>query len=301
MAMDGNGRRQQVGSRKYKRAVSGNLNGQAMERYLQDPGDGWRLGISVPRTSYLASVNSPAYNIDPDPGPAKYYTTATSTADPIVSTASTLPPTTGAVSRETRALCDEQVSNMSFADDNYELPCEFMALGCRVTYVPTRLEDWIAHSESHFRPGPLPRRSMCTYCDQPTAIFEARSDRTKAWRSRMLHIAADLRRGYPVDHTKPDLYVLEHLYKHKIISKEDLARMTKYSERSSASEARDKERLREDRRSDEQASKRDHKGKHREPSRHDEKHRKPSRHDEKPRKHSRQDSRKEYSTSLQHK
>lgn len=275
-----------------------------MERYLQDPGDGWRLGISVPRTSYLASVNVSAYNIDPDPGPAKYYTTAASianTADPLVSTASTLPPTTGAALSQSRALCDAQVANMSFADDEYELPCEFLPLGCLVTFVPTRLEDWISHSESHFRPAPLPRRSMCTYCDQPTVIFEARSDRSKAWRSRMLHIAgmlslqavdacvvltipADLRRGYPVDHTKPDLYVLEHLYKHKIISKEEFAHMTKYSERTTAEP-------REDVRSEERSSRTEHRGKHREHSRHDEKHRK----------HSRHDGRKEYPASLHHK
>ncbi|KAH8600762.1 hypothetical protein B0O99DRAFT_502638, partial [Bisporella sp. PMI_857] len=111
---------------------------------------------------------------------------------------------------------------------DYDLPCEFAFLGCHVNIHPAWLEEWIAHSLSHFGTLPPPQESICIFCDD---MFRSHGNPISAWRDRMMHIEGhykNLECGI-----RPDFFVIEYMGRNNLISAEDLSFFMAYSERPS--------------------------------------------------------------------
>lgn len=110
----------------------------------------------------------------------------------------------------------------------YILPCEFLSTGCEKWFYPTEIERWIRHSLSHFPRVPLPSKAICTFCDDE--VFESRGDLESNWRRRMGHIASHFQSLQREDDQRPDFWVLNHMYKHGLMSDEDWEYARGYTE-----------------------------------------------------------------------
>jgi hypothetical protein len=114
-------------------------------------------------------------------------------------------------------------------DYNYELPCEFEYLGCDISFHPDQFEEWILHSVSHFGTYGPPPKTICLFCDK--APFGDKRDAFYNWRERMLHIGDHFRHQVRQDSARPDFLVIEYMRKKHLISQEDYAWATRYTER----------------------------------------------------------------------
>lgn len=113
----------------------------------------------------------------------------------------------------------------------YDLPCEFFFTGCNLRFDPADFEVWISHTASHFGGGFLPTTAVCTFCDEDQATFHSNGDDAMNWRERMIHIGSHLEALIPSEHIRPDFWVIEHMWEHRLISPEDYAYALKGTER----------------------------------------------------------------------
>ena len=115
-----------------------------------------------------------------------------------------------------------------------DLPCEFEYAGCKARFHSNDIGNWIHHSINHFRGKPLPSKAICTFCDEHEGKFKARSredsDLRSNWRTRMSHVA-DHFQDSDDETLRLDFWVIEHMRKYGLISKEDFDVVTKRSER----------------------------------------------------------------------
>jgi hypothetical protein len=124
--------------------------------------------------------------------------------------------------RITQPLISERVNY------GYELVCEFQFAGCFLTFHPSQIHPYIKHSVSHFlRYGPPPR-ATCIFCDR---IFENHNDPLASWRRRMLHIVEHYRCGARAENMRPDFFIIEYLWKKRILSSEDYKWAIRHTER----------------------------------------------------------------------
>ncbi|KAI1766566.1 hypothetical protein GGR53DRAFT_201074 [Hypoxylon sp. FL1150] len=101
------------------------------------------------------------------------------------------------------------------------LPCEFVGLGsCDETFNYDRTEEWIEHIITQHLREKLPSKAICWYCDD--FIFDAKAtaqgDRRMNFEYRMRHIRGHIAEGKTANDMRPDLHMLDHLYKHHFIS-----------------------------------------------------------------------------------
>jgi hypothetical protein len=115
-------------------------------------------------------------------------------------------------------------------DYGYDLPCEFFFAGCNLRFNPADFEAWISHTASHFG-GSLPKKAMCTFCDDDDAVFQSDGDDATNWYDRMVHIGGHLENLTPSEHIRPDFWVIEHLWNKGLISREDYDHALKGTER----------------------------------------------------------------------
>lgn len=122
-----------------------------------------------------------------------------------------------------------QQLNMTPYNYGYDLPCEFIVIGCTLSFHPSQFEAWIAHSASHFT-GNLPPKAICTFCDDEDTSFESQYDMQLNWRNRMLHIGGHLQNFSPYEHMRPDYFVFDHMWANGLVSAEDYEHIMKYTE-----------------------------------------------------------------------
>lgn len=117
-------------------------------------------------------------------------------------------------------------------DQKYELPCEFEFMdACEVIFLPDNIEDWIAHSATHFVGGSPPQIAVCTFCDSREGTFQSDGDPIMNWRKRMIHIGSHFRDLAVGHHLRPDFYVVEHMKTLGRISDERYDELMGFTER----------------------------------------------------------------------
>jgi hypothetical protein len=124
---------------------------------------------------------------------------------------------------------NQQITTMPF-NYGYFLPCEFFFAGCNLRFDPSEFEAWISHSISHLGVS-LPRKAICTFCDDDEAVFESDDDPFMNWRARMLHIGEHFQDFTPYERMRPDYWVIEHMWENRVISAEDYTYAKKHTER----------------------------------------------------------------------
>jgi hypothetical protein len=129
-----------------------------------------------------------------------------------------------------------QALTMAPFNYGYDLPCEFASIGCNLRFYPGDFEAWIAHSVSHFVGHPPPLRTICTFCDQEFDSSHNPHNASRNWRDRMVHIGGHFREyrradGGELYHRYPDFWTLEHMCIKDLMSADDYAYATKYSQR----------------------------------------------------------------------
>lgn len=93
----------------------------------------------------------------------------------------------------------------SHSSTKYDLPCELEPIGCKVRFPSDELEDWVAHSVSHFDGNPPITRASCKFCGQ---VWYTYYDTQRIWRERMAHLKSHHAAGdiAPKDYTiDPDI------------------------------------------------------------------------------------------------
>jgi hypothetical protein len=126
---------------------------------------------------------------------------------------------------------DQQLLTRPY-DYGYDLPCEFMFLGCYLRFHATHYDAWVTHSMSHFGKRPPPPKVVCTICDiGDDACFERNGDARSNWRERMSHISEHFKRRDVREHPRPDYFVIKYMKSHNLISKEDYEYAMQYTER----------------------------------------------------------------------
>ena len=125
---------------------------------------------------------------------------------------------------------DQQLQQMALADANYYLQCEFVFTGCNERFHPSNDEDWIAHTIEHLTHS-IPSKSVCIFCDTKFDCSETRINPTENWRLRMDHIHDHFRDGLLFECARPDFFVLKHMSRHGLLSREKHDYLTAFSER----------------------------------------------------------------------
>jgi hypothetical protein len=113
------------------------------------------------------------------------------------------------------------------------LPCEFAWMGyggkCNAIFHPHETDLWIDHIISYHLRDKLPSKALCWFCDD--YIFDAevtKGDRRANFDNRMAHISQHIDEGRTVHQIRPDFHFLEHLTKHKLVSKDVVDKVTKF-------------------------------------------------------------------------
>lgn len=123
---------------------------------------------------------------------------------------------------------DQQMATHPY-NYGYDLPCEFVFVGCQLRFHPTDFEAWISHAASHLG-GSFPTTVICTFCDTDEASW-SNGDAAMNWRERMLHIGSHLETFASSETIRPDYFVIEHMREHGLISGEDYDHALKGTER----------------------------------------------------------------------
>jgi hypothetical protein len=156
----------------------------------------------------------------------KYHNSFTSSRKLSDSSTSTAPSTASQ-----HLTLDQQLLTRPY-DYGYDLPCEFMFLGCYLRFHATQYDAWVTHSMSHFCKRPPPPKVVCTICDKGDDVcFERNGDARSNWRERMNHISEHFERRDVRDHTRPDYFVIKYMKSHNLISKEDYEYAMQFTER----------------------------------------------------------------------
>lgn len=158
----------------------------------------------------------------------KYHISFTSSRKRTGSSTSTAAST---ASRHFTPTLDQQLLTTPY-DYGYDLPCEFMFLGCYLRFHATQYDAWVTHSMSHFCKRPPPPKVVCTICDNgDDACFERNGDARSNWRERMSHISEHFERRDVINHIRPDYFVIKYMKSNNLISKEDYEYAMQYTER----------------------------------------------------------------------
>ncbi|KAI1418109.1 hypothetical protein F5Y13DRAFT_35298 [Hypoxylon sp. FL1857] len=116
----------------------------------------------------------------------------------------------------------------------YALPCEFVGLGsCDVTYHYEDTEAWIEHIITDHLQDRLPSKAVCWFCDTYTfdaKSREARNDRRLNFHNRMEHIRQHITDGKTAHDMRPDFHMVDHLYRHRLISQDTYNRVRRWHE-----------------------------------------------------------------------
>jgi len=140
-----------------------------------------------------------------------------------------------AASRTFSGSSESTVSDTPY-DCGYDLPCEFGA-SCFVRFHGLEFQLWVAHSVFHFASSHSqtslpPPKSVCIFCDE---LFESPSqsqdDILKTWGLRMEHILTHYKSLEPLENSRPDFHVIDHLWSIGNISRHDYEEAISYSER----------------------------------------------------------------------
>jgi hypothetical protein len=112
------------------------------------------------------------------------------------------------------------------------LVCEFRNFGnCEKTFDPGDESGWITHIAKHHLRYHFPAIVACWFCDrQFRASSDSQTDTEACYRKRMHHIAKHLRNGLSGSQTRPDLFLLNHLCEHGLISEEMVLKAQAYNE-----------------------------------------------------------------------
>ena len=100
---------------------------------------------------------------------------------------------------------------------NKDLVCPFHPLGCSIIHSSNELDEWVAHSMTHFRRGKRkispPKTSTCPSCRK-----EFRDDNAaESWRLKMSHMAE----SHGSQSTLPDFDLFLYLWKQGLIKQDE--------------------------------------------------------------------------------
>lgn len=91
------------------------------------------------------------------------------------------------------------------------LECPFNLMFCFMAF--SNLEEWIAHSLTHFsRISPSPS-NICCFCEQTFRYPTGQ----QSWRERMQHVALHHQLGSKLAHARPDFELFDYLWRNKVI------------------------------------------------------------------------------------
>ncbi|KAK0740567.1 hypothetical protein B0T18DRAFT_330546 [Schizothecium vesticola] len=110
--------------------------------------------------------------------------------------------------------------------------CEFGELmGCDATFRGDDEAGWIRHHVQHLGVQ-FPRETICWFCDYHTPfVAHHKADRQATFEERMVHIAEHVRSDYlSINEMRPDFHMLEHLFRHHLISDETYYDARQYTE-----------------------------------------------------------------------
>ncbi|KAG7407461.1 hypothetical protein DER46DRAFT_373752 [Fusarium sp. MPI-SDFR-AT-0072] len=114
------------------------------------------------------------------------------------------------------------------------LTCEFLGFGdCDVVFDSNDESRWIAHIASCHLRNIFPTVCICWFCDREfRASSHNQADAETCYRKRMHHIAKHFRNGLSGRQMRPDFFLLDHLYHHRLINEEMYQRARAYHEAS---------------------------------------------------------------------
>ncbi|PVH89348.1 hypothetical protein DL98DRAFT_99832 [Cadophora sp. DSE1049] len=113
--------------------------------------------------------------------------------------------------------------SMSRIDYTYNLPCEFAEINdCGIVFNPEQWAEWIRHEASHFVEIGPPQTSACIFCDH---------DNFESWEDRMVHIGSHYHANARLEHSRPDFFVIEQLYRGNMLTKREFDGYMDYTER----------------------------------------------------------------------
>lgn len=118
------------------------------------------------------------------------------------------------------------------ATNDFFFWCEFRDLmDCDATFRGDDEAGWIQHHAQHLGTR-FPAETICWFCDYHTPfVAQHKADRQATFEDRMEHIAEHVRSDHlSVREMRPDFHMLEHLFKHRLISDERYYLAREYTE-----------------------------------------------------------------------
>ncbi|KAI1428115.1 hypothetical protein F5Y12DRAFT_711430 [Xylaria sp. FL1777] len=118
------------------------------------------------------------------------------------------------------------------ANPNLTLPCEFKGYdACEQVFDIDAVDDWIEHTVSDHLKGNIPSKCVCWFCDDVVFCSDNDLDPRTSFNRRMWHIREHILEGMNSElDMRPDYYLLDHVYRHKLISTDVYNVFRRYSE-----------------------------------------------------------------------